>query len=485
MLAWITLAVYFLAMLFVLIYSLCQLHLTVKSRSTSALKSRVGLSNQPFVTIQLPIYNERYVVERLLRAITNFQYAKECFEIQVLDDSDDQTVDLVRERVEALQKKGFQIEHIRRPERIGFKAGALQYGLNSAKGNFVAIFDADFLPTPDFLTQLLPAFDDHKVGMVQARWGHINKDFSFLTKIQSFGLDAHFKVEQNGRSKAGSFINFNGTAGIWRKDCIDDAGGWTADTLSEDLDLSYRAQLRGWKFKYLDDVVAPAELPVMLPAIRSQQYRWNKGAVESAKKNLRSVLNTDLKWRVKFHAFFHLLNSSVFLCLLIASLISVPLLYFKAHNPLFRSIFDFFSIFLVSFFSIGYFYWNSYKQSTERPRFRKFLANYPLFLIFSLGLSTHNAFAVLDGILGRKTPFVRTPKFNVVNAGDRWESNQYIKSVMSPLVIIEGLLCLYFLFAVGLGVYFQDFGLLIFHLMLSLGFGVVFYLSVKPIRHEP
>ncbi len=290
------LGLYLLVMLMLFIYSMGQLHLTfayLKARKTID-ETTPAIENYPFVTVQLPIYNEEYVIERLIDSICKLNYPAGKLEIQVLDDSTDESVKLIAKKIKAYQQQGINIKHLQRPSRIDFKAGALAYGLNQAKGEFIAIFDADFMPPPDFLLKTIPYFNTSKVGVVQTRWGHINKEYSLFTKVQAFALNAHFSVEQTGRNYSHSFINFNGTAGVWRKECIKNAGGWSAETLTEDLDLSYRAQLKGWEFKYLEDVESPAELPVLMPAIKSQQYRWNKGAAETAVKNLVKVLSSSL-----------------------------------------------------------------------------------------------------------------------------------------------------------------------------------------------
>ncbi|MGI9543879.1 MAG: cellulose synthase family protein, partial [Cyclobacteriaceae bacterium] len=358
---------YLIALLLIFLFSLGQLHLSwhYLSNKKEGKKDKKLVNSKtaslPKVTVQLPIYNELYVVDRLIDSVASFDYPKELLEIQVLDDSTDETVSIVEKKVHSYQEGGVDIKHIKRPNRKGFKAGALQYGLERASGEFITIFDADFLPQKDFLLNTVGSFDRENVGLIQTRWGHINENYSTLTKLQAFGLDAHFSVEQDGRSHAGSFINFNGTAGVWRKKCIIDAGGWSADTLTEDLDLSYRAQMKGWKFKFLEDVVAPAELPVLMPAIKSQQFRWNKGAAETAKKNLGKVLKSKIGFTHKIHAVFHLLNSSVFVCLLIAALLSIPMLFIKDAYPEFNQIFNLGSIFLIGFFSIAFFYWTASK----------------------------------------------------------------------------------------------------------------------------
>ncbi|MEJ2163498.1 MAG: glycosyltransferase family 2 protein, partial [Robiginitalea sp.] len=288
--SYIIIGIYSVALLLIFFYSLSQLNLLLNylgNRRKQQEAPKFNLMDPreiPYVTIQLPIYNEKYVVERLLDNIACLEYPMSKLKIQVLDDSTDDSVEQTAAKIEELRKSGLDIKHIRRENREGFKAGALKEGLTIAKGDFIAIFDADFLPDSDWLKKTVPYFKDEEIGVVQTRWGHINRDYSTLTRIQAFALDAHFTLEQVGRNAKGHFINFNGTAGIWRKDCILDAGNWEGDTLTEDLDLSYRAQLKNWKFKYLEDVETPAELPVVISAARSQQFRWNKGGAENFRK---------------------------------------------------------------------------------------------------------------------------------------------------------------------------------------------------------
>lgn len=476
---------YTTALLLIFLFSLGQLHLTwyyKKKRKPRVLPTLDDI-NVPRVTIQLPVYNERYVVERLINSVVQFNYPIEQMEVQVLDDSTDETTEIIKARVKELRAEGFDIIHVRRDNREGFKAGALQHGLQIAKGEFLAIFDADFLPDPDFLSQTIPHFNAPEIGMVQTRWGHVNKDYSLLTKLQAFGLDAHFSVEQQGRSNAGSFINFNGTGGVWRKTCIEEAGGWSADTLTEDLDLSYRAQFKGWKFKYLEDVIAPAELPVLMPAIKSQQFRWNKGAAETARKNLKPIFRSNWKFTKKSHALFHLFNSSVFVCLLLAALLSIPMLFIKNAYPQFNLLFNIGSIFLIGFFSITYFYWTANQHVVDRHPNTYFLKMYPSFLTVSMGLSLHNSIAVLEGLFGFKSPFVRTPKFNIRHSKDQLRENVYIKHRVSFSTWVEGFLSLYFAFGILAGLYLGDAGLMIFHLMLCLGFAIVFIQSVKTVKY--
>ncbi len=435
------------------------------------------------VTVQLPVFNEKYVIERLIDSVVQLDYPKDKLEIQVLDDSTDESIELAARKIKEYQLLGYNIQHIFRSDRVGFKAGALAYGTKSAKGEFLAIFDADFVPDPSFLKRTVPYFESSKIGCVQTRWSHLNKDYSVLTKMQAFGLDAHFTVEQTGRNSAQSFINFNGTAGIWRKACIEDAGGWSADTLTEDLDLSYRAQLKGWKFQYAEDVESPAELPVIMPAIKSQQFRWNKGAAETARKNLGKVLRSDRTLMTKFHAFFHLNNSSVFLYLFAAALLSIPVLLIKVEDPVFDSLKAFGHFLFFGFLSVtAYFYTSTQVLGLEHPK-RYFFKVFPVFLTISLGLSFHNSLAVAEGLLGKKTAFIRTPKFNILSKKDSWIGNRYIKLRLDWQTIVEGLLACYFGFGILMAFHMDDFIMIIFHVMLTLGFSAIFVHSIRALRH--
>ncbi len=480
---WIIITAYGLSLLFIFMFSISQLHLTWHYLTSKKKQNTPSsdLMELPLVVVQLPVYNEKYVMERLIDKVCELDYPKDKLEIQILDDSTDETADIIKAKIKSYEGTGVNIQYITRPDRKGYKAGALQYGMERTKGEFIAVFDADFLPEKDFLLKTIPDFQDDNIGVVQTRWGHVNQDYSLLTKMQAFGLDAHFTIEQTGRNHAGSFINFNGTAGIWRKSCIIDAGGWSADTLTEDLDLSYRAQMKGWKFKYMEDVVAPAELPVIMPAIKSQQYRWNKGGAETAKKHFWNVLKSNMTLTQKMHAFFHLFNSSVFLSLLLASILSIPMLYIKDSKPELELLFDVGSIFLFGFFSIALFYWIAAKTVQPDNYKSYFFKRFPLFLTFSMGLSLHNAIAVAEGLLGFESPFIRTPKFNILKKGDSWKSNEYIKAKLTFQTLLEGLLCAYFIFGIVSGFQLEDYGLMFFHVMLALGFGTIFFHSLKPL----
>ncbi len=476
---WIVVILYTLSLFYLFLFSLGQLHLTrIYRRRKRERPVPEAPGFEPPVTIQLPVYNEKYVVERLIDAVVKIDYPREKLEIQLLDDSTDETSGIIYQKLEWLEKFGLNIKHIRRDNRKGFKAGALAEALDAAKGEFIAIFDSDFVPEPDFLRKTLPYFQDAQVGVVQTRWGHINKNYSLITELQAFALDAHFSIEQSARNSAGSFINFNGTCGVWRKSCIVDSGGWSADTLTEDLDLSYRAQLKGWKFKYLEDVVTPGELPVVMPVIKLQQYRWNKGGAETARKLAREILRSRLTAQQKLHALLHLFNSSVFVAVLVAALLSLPMLYFKNDHPGINAFFHLGSIFFLGFLSVAFFYWTA----TQRfyPDTNRFFLLFPAFLIISMGLSLHNGLAVIEGWLGIRTPFKRTPKFNIVDKRDPWLNNTYLKANVNLITVLEGFLSFCFTFAVIKEIQMNDSTLLLFHAMLALGFGSVFLLSIKP-----
>jgi cellulose synthase/poly-beta-1,6-N-acetylglucosamine synthase-like glycosyltransferase len=490
-LEYLVIAIYSLALILIFMYALAQLNLLFNYMSAQKKEDtcpKLNLENPeevPYVTIQLPVYNELYVMERLLDNISLLEYPEGKWEIQVLDDSTDESVSSTAAQIEKLQQKGLNIQHIRRTNRQGFKAGALKEGLKIAKGEFIAIFDADFLPKKDWLLQTVPYFKNPEVGVVQTRWGHINRNYSTLTKVQAFALDAHFTLEQVGRNSKGHFINFNGTAGIWRKQCILDAGNWEGDTLTEDLDLSYRAQLKQWKFKYLEDVETPAELPVIISAARSQQFRWNKGGAENFQKMAKRVLgNPFISFKTKIHSLLHLLNSSMFLMIFLVAILSIPMLYIKNEYTHLKPYFYMMSFFVTSSIIFFICYWFMFKRTYGGGfvNFIKYIGTFFTFFSIAMGFSLHNTIAVIEGHIGKKSEFVRTPKFNIKTLKDGWKNNKYIRKEVSLNVIIEGALTLYF----GFGMYSAfvvgdqggDFGLFPFHLMLFIGFGYVFCKSI-------
>ncbi len=487
----VTIIIYSIALVLIFMYALAQLNLLFnylsarRKRDNAPKYDLTNTEETPYVTIQLPVYNELYVMERLLDNIVQIDYPKDKLEIQVLDDSTDESFEFTASKIKDLQKTGIDIQHVLRDTREGFKAGALKEGLKSAKGEFIAIFDADFLPEKDWLQRTIPYFKNDNIGVVQTRWGHINRNYSLLTKVQAFALDAHFTLEQVGRNSKGHFINFNGTAGVWRKECIEDAGNWEGDTLTEDLDLSYRAQLKNWKFKYLEDVETPAELPVVISAARSQQFRWNKGGAENFRKMMWRVLkNKNISAKTKVHGLLHLLNSTMFLSVLVVAILSIPMLYIKneyAHLKMYFVVMSFFIISTLIFFIC---YWFMFKKAygSNLKSFVQYMVMFIVFFSIAMGFSLHNSIAVLEGHLGKRSDFIRTPKFNINSLKDSWKGNKYLKKNISFNVVVEGLLMLYF----GFGLYSAfivgdqggDFGLFPFHLMLFFGFGYVFIKSL-------
>ena len=486
--SYIILIIYSIAILLIFFYGLAQLNLLfnyLKSKKTRKKHEQFDFTNPneiPHITIQLPIYNEKYVVERLLIQVSKLEYPSDKLEIQVLDDSTDDSVLQTSKLINQIAQTGIDIKHITRTNRVGFKAGALKEGLAIAKGEFIAIFDADFLPEKDWLLKTIPYFKNDKIGVVQTRWGHLNKKYSILTKIQAFALDAHFTLEQVGRNSKLHFINFNGTAGIWRKKCILDAGNWESDTLTEDLDLSYRAQLKKWEFIFLEDVVTPAELPAILSAARSQQFRWNKGGAENFVKMKHRVMNsTSIPLKTKLHGLLHLLNSSMFLCIFTMAVLSIPVLFIKnqySHISLYFDIMVFFIVTSIIFFIC---YWNTYKviEGKGFVNFSKYTGLFFTFYSIAMGFSFQNSIAVLEGLLGKKSEFIRTPKLNIEALKEKWKENSYISKKISKYTIFEGLLMLYFLFGLIAGYHFNDFALYPFHLMLFFGFSYVFFNSFK------
>lgn len=488
----IVILIYSIALLFIFLYALAQLNLLFnylsarKKEEEEVDKFDFSKAEEiPIVTVQLPVYNELYVMERLLDNIVKLDYPKDKLEIQVLDDSTDDSFKMTAKHIEKLRGMGFDIKQISRENRVGYKAGALKHGLLSAKGEFIAIFDADFLPNPDWLKRTIPFFKDPNIGVVQTRWGHLNKNYSILTRVQAFALDAHFTLEQVGRNSRGHFINFNGTAGVWRQKCIIDAGNWEGDTLTEDLDLSYRAQLKHWKFKYLEAVETPGELPIIISAARSQQFRWNKGGAENFQKMARRVLkNKELPFRTKLHSVLHLLNSTMFLNILIVAILSIPMLYIKNEYEHLKLYFFVMSFFIVSTIIFFICYWFMYKNMNGGgiKKFIKYTGMFFTFFSIAMGFSLHNSIAVIEGHFGKKSEFVRTPKFNISSLKQNWKDNKYLSKNLSPHVFFEGLLMIYFAFgmysAFVVGDQGGDFGLFPFHLMLFLGFGFVFFKSL-------
>lgn len=433
----------------------------------------------PFVTIQLPLYNEALVAERLIDACANISYPREKLEIQVLDDSTDHTVDLVAARVDYWHDRKIDITHIRRTDRTGFKAGALQNGLRIARGDYIAVFDADFIPSDDFLKRLLPGFSDPKIGMVQARWAHLNEDHSLLTRLQAFALDTHFMIEQRVRNLTGSFINFNGTAGIWRRECIEDAGGWNADTLTEDLDLSYRAQLKGWKFVFDETVEVPSELPVEIGGFRAQQFRWTKGAVQTARKILPSFWKSDIRFLHKLEGTVHLTGYFVFPFVLLVALLHTPLIWME-HNGTGPGQWYFA---MMGLGLLGFAGFISAQFFTQRDLHYDWLTRLrllPIFVAGSMGMAINNTRAIIEGLIGIKSPFVRTAKFSSTGTSSAsWWRTSYASARLQPEVFLEVVMTFYSIAGLGVIVALREWAAIPFQLMFTVGFGLMMVYSFK------
>jgi cellulose synthase/poly-beta-1,6-N-acetylglucosamine synthase-like glycosyltransferase len=378
----------------------------------------------PRVTVQLPIYNEMYVVERLLESVVGIRYPKDRLEIQVLDDSTDETQAIARRAVAAYREQGVDIHYLHRTERTGFKAGALDHGLQSATGDFVLIFDADFVASPEILEETVGHFSDETVGLVQVRWGHINRGYSLLTQVQSILLDGHFILEHGGRNRSGRFFNFNGTAGIWRREAILDAGGWQHDTLTEDLDLSFRAQMKGWRFVYREDVVCAAELPVEMNSFKSQQHRWAKGSVQTCLKLLPRVLASALPLHVKIESAFHLTANFAYPLMILLSLLMFPAMVIRYDMGWQEMIIVDVPLFLGATLSVCSFYLASQREVFGEG-WRSRIKYLPAVLSLGIGISVNNAKAVLEALLGMRSGFMRTPKYRVEAAGDEWRHKRY------------------------------------------------------------
>ena len=430
----------------------------------------------PKVTVQLPIYNERYVIERLVEAVAQFDYPRELLDIQVLDDSTDETQQVARDCVERHQALGVPVVYIHRDNREGFKAGALQEGLKSATGEFVAIFDADFIPPADFLRRTVPYFTDPQIAMVQTRWSYINRNYSNLTEVEAILLDGHFAIEHSSRYRSSLFFNFNGTAGIWRRCSIEDAGGWQHDTLTEDTDLSYRAQLRGWRFLYLPEIDCPSELPVEMNAFKSQQARWAKGLMQTAKKVLPRVLRSNEPAAVKAEAFFHLTANISYPLMIFLSIILLPAMIVRFYQGWFQVLMIDLPLFLASTCSISSFYLAAERALYPKTWKRTFLY-LPFVMALGIGLSVRNAFAVIEAIVGKKSEFVRTPKYRVeADRKDRnarnendWTKKSYRKSagLMPYLEIILGL---YFTGAVVYSIQMENYATVPFFILFVWGY---------------
>lgn len=439
-----------------------------------------GPDELPTVTVQLPMFNEQNVAVRLIESCAKIDYPREKLQIQVLDDSTDETVEIARAKVEELRAAGVNIDYVHRTDRTGYKAGALENGLKTATGELVLIFDADFKPDPQILRRTVDYFKDPQVGVVQARWGHINQDYSLLTRIEALMLDGHFVIEQEARSRTGRFFNFNGTAGIWRRAAISDSGGWEHDTLTEDMDLSYRAQLKGWKFIYLRDVVAPAEIPVEMNAFKSQQHRWAKGSVQVMRKMLPVVLKSKLPLPVKLEAVFHLTNNFAYLLMVPLAILLLPCLLVRPHGSLREVLLVDLPLFLATTVSLGVFYISAYCGS-GRGGVVSGLCKVPLLMSLGIGLTLNQARAVVEGLIGLDSEFVRTPKHGVEAKTECWMKRKY-RGVKTVVPLFEYLFAIYFLVAAVVAVGGHHWAALPFLVLFVIGFVYVATLSVYQTR---
>ena len=435
---------------------------------------------KPRVTIQLPLFNEMYVAARLLDSISEIDYPHDLLEIQVLDDSTDETQNICKQKVAQLAATGLDIVYIHRTDRSGFKAGALANGLKTSKGEFIMVFDADFLPTPDVVEKTVHFFTDESVGMVQVRWDHVNRDYSRLTELQAMMLDGHFVIEHTARYRSGRFFNFNGTAGIWRRSAIDDAGGWSHDTLTEDMDLSYRAQLKGWNFIYLKDVVSPAELPVEMNAFKSQQFRWAKGSIQVAKKLLPQILRSKVSFGIKLEAFFHLTNNFAYPLLLLMSMLLLPNLLLRARHGWREVLVIDLPLFFGTTLSVVSFYITS--QREIQRDWRATIKRLPLMMSLGIGLCVNQTRAVFEALFGGNSgEFVRTPKHGVVRKFEGWTAKKY-RGAKTVVPWVEVTFAVYFAVATVLAAFAGHWISMPFLVLFAMGFGYVGVLSLHQTR---
>ena len=418
-------------------------YLYYKYRKNKVTEPESHFAELPRVTIQLPIFNEQYVIDRLVECVCKMEYPREKLEIQVLDDSTDETVEVARAVVERYAAMGHKISYHHRDNREGFKAGALDAGLKLSTTEFVAIFDADFMPQPEWLMKVIHHFADPAIGMVQTRWTHLNRNYSYLTQVEAILLDGHFVLEHGARSRAGVFFNFNGTAGMWRRQAIDDAGGWEHDTLTEDTDLSYRSQLKGWKFRYLQDVGCPAELPIEMTAFKTQQARWAKGLIQCAKKDLPKVLRANVSRREKMEAWYHLTANISYPLMIVLSTLLLPAMIIRFYQGWFQMVYIDLPLFLASTFSISSFYLVSQKELFPRTWYRTIWYLPPL-MALGIGLTITNSKAVLEALVGHQSAFARTPKYRVVNKKDRAIAAKKYRKRLGWVPYIELLIGTYF-----------------------------------------
>ena len=477
---WTVLIIYFGILFILAIYGVYRVKQVIEfwrySKFPPKAKGAFAESELPRITVQLPLFNEMYVVQRLVKAVTEIDYPRERFEIQVLDDSTDETVKIAQATVAKYATAGFDISYIHRDDRTGFKAGALENGMKTAKGELIAIFDADFVPKPDFLRKLVHHFTDPIVGCAQMRWAHINGSYNLLTRLQTIMLDGHFVVEQTTRNRTGNFFNFNGTAGIWRREAIELSGGWQHDTLTEDTDLSFRAQLMGWRFVYLLDEEAPAEIPVEVNAFKAQQRRWAKGVLQVWFKLYRRIWYAPLPMRVKLEMFFRLTGNISYPLMIVASFMQFPLLLVRYNQGLYQLMMLDVPLLFFSTVSVVLFYGTAVWYLGQKRGWR--LLHLPLVMSLGIGLAFSNARAVFEALLGIKSDFVRTPKYRVEKTTDEsWKQKKY-KRKHGWLPLLELSFAVYFAFAIAYAVSMHMWGPIFFLLLFFFGYGYMGTLSL-------
>lgn len=479
-----TLILYFLTIGVLAVYGFhrAQLLYLYWRHNKGGTKATRRFENLPRVTVQLPIFNEFYVTERLLETVAKLDYPSELLEIQVLDDSTDDTQRVARETCERLRKAGVDIHYLHRTDRSGFKAGALEAGQKIAKGEFILILDADFVPQESLIHELVHYFADPEVGMVQGRWGHINREYSTLTKVQAMMLDGHFIIEHIARNRSGRFFNFNGTAGMWRRDTIQDAGGWHHDTVAEDMDLSFRAQLKGWQFIYVPEARVPAEVPSDMSAFKTQQYRWAKGHAQIARKLLPTVIKADIPFKVKLEALFHLTNNFAYLFLVVLALLQLPNMIIRSQMQSAWLLLLDVPLFLATCGSITLFYITAHLALY--PSLWVAVRRLPMTMAVGIGLSLNNSKAVLAGLFGSSAEFVRTPKHGVLMGSTNMRSNRYLKRPKGQRSWLEFTFALYFVFTMGVALYTGSWPSIPFLILFTVGFVYVGLRSFYPGRRR-
>lgn len=477
---------YFVVLIVLAAYGLHRyqlVYLYFRNRKNRTTDPHTRFEELPHVTVQLPIFNEQFVVDRLVDAVCRLDYPKDKLDIQVLDDSTDETVDVANAVVQRYAALGYPVSYHHRSNRHGFKAGALQEGMQSAKGEFIAIFDADFVPPEDWLLRVVHHFTDPTIGMVQTRWTHLNRDYSFLTNVEAILLDGHFVLEHGGRARSNVFFNFNGTAGMWRRAAIESAGGWEHDTLTEDTDLSYRAQLKGWKFKYLQDVECPAELPIEMTAFKTQQARWAKGLIQTGKKILPKVFRSDVPRRVKIEAWYHLTANLSYPLMVVLSTLLLPAMIIRSFGGLFQMLLIDLPLFLASTFSISSFYLVSQKELFPRSWPRTFLY-LPFLMALGIGLTVTNTRAVFEALFGVKSAFVRTPKYRVQRRKEKSAAGSKYRKRLGIVPWIELAIGSYFAVTVWYAIYSDNYFTVPFLIIFVIGYWYTGMMSLLQGRFE-